>query len=894
MKTKRPKSTNPLLKKKKLKELLDLKCSTSRQNNNMPKIPSNYVKTETLERPKTSLRSIQKLNLFSKNNDDNLDVLNLIIETNPIQYNSKKIGKKLKAINPLFTKGTDENLKRPHYNINTEEVFYKYNLLYGNNTTNLIRTYSPKMRPKSASVSVFTKKMVTNLGESDYIFTEEEVLELINAKCKDIGIDVRDNIVNKFREYCNTKCKNRCVDLSECYLGIHSAKILSNILYTSSRIARLNLTRNNLGDEGVEILINGLKDSLSLLSLNVTSNSISHKGGLIVFSNLIYHQSLIDLNISSIEGTNRNRLTEKGISDIECFLKKNRFICSLNIAGNSIRDEGFILLSNGLNENVYLQKLNIANNEIHCRGLKKGLNIIKMSKIFALNISNNSIGDEGISCLADALKNFQNLKKLDVSFCNFEAIGFFYLLNILQNVKRIESLNVSGNNVKNGDFDYMRMPFINFGVKNLNMSKCSLGNKNTLVLGECLKNNETIRVLNISHNGITDQGFKSFQNLFTKNNTIEKLDVSSNFISDVTAREFVKSMKFNRSLKKLNFYDNQLHNEMRNVFLEILETNKSLVSINLVFNRIQMKTIDEINHILKINSEKQKSKFLPNLVKSIKNLQFDPDLFHYFTENIKSKKKQQDLLYKKVRQDDKLFTSLLRKDEKKIENKILEMDAINTSIKDYENKIKEIKTEIYSIDNKLKEQENIIGDKMRIEKTNIIKIKNDYLLVKADYESTKKDLDAAKEDTLRKVQFSVNKLNQAKKSYNTMLKSLEQKQKYYNDITNPDLLVPIGSNNIDNSNKVKKAKENEEEKKEIVLEEEDAMKNMRNKRTKSSSKIKKYNVTSNRTTELSETKANTRGNITERSAMDSIATYKNKESKNNIRPTTSNKKVIKK
>ena len=128
----------------------------------MPKIPSNYVKTETLERPKTSLRSIQKLNLFSKNNDDNLDVLNLIIETNPIQYNSKKIGKKLKAINPLFTKGTDENLKRPHYNINTEEVFYKYNLLYGNNTTNLIRTYSPKMRPKSASVSVFTKKMVTN------------------------------------------------------------------------------------------------------------------------------------------------------------------------------------------------------------------------------------------------------------------------------------------------------------------------------------------------------------------------------------------------------------------------------------------------------------------------------------------------------------------------------------------------------------------------------------------------------------------------------------------------------------------------------------------------------------------------------------------------------------
>ena len=38
-------------------------------------------------------------------------------------------------------------------------------------------------------------------------------------------------MISKFQEYCNSKCKNRIVDLSECYLGINSILIISNIIY---------------------------------------------------------------------------------------------------------------------------------------------------------------------------------------------------------------------------------------------------------------------------------------------------------------------------------------------------------------------------------------------------------------------------------------------------------------------------------------------------------------------------------------------------------------------------------------------------------------------------------------------------------------------------------------
>ena len=282
MKNKRPFSSNPFKIKNK-KQNLRIRLNSA--INDLTKNPR-FNTINNYFRPKTSIQSLGKLNLFSKNEEEKLDLLNLIIETNPNQYNSQKIKKKLIAINPLFLRGTEENLKRPNFALNTEEVFYKYNILYGNNTNNLIRTYSPKMRPMSASISSYNKKISQNLNENLYVFNHNEIVSLVQARCKDLGIDVRENMYYKFEEY-------TIVDLSECFIGINSIEIISDILYNTDRISRLNLTRNNLGDNGVKILINAIKDSHSLVSLNITSNSITHKGGEIIFGELINQQSIM-------------------------------------------------------------------------------------------------------------------------------------------------------------------------------------------------------------------------------------------------------------------------------------------------------------------------------------------------------------------------------------------------------------------------------------------------------------------------------------------------------------------------------------------------------------------------------------------------------------------------
>ena len=786
MKVRRPFSSNPF--KNQTKKALKLRLDSALNKNKITKrlntISNHY-------RPKTSHFKIN--NIFSKNTEANLDVLRLIIESNPNQYNSQKIQKKLGMINPLFLRGTEENLKRPNFNQNTEEVFYKYNLLYGSNTTNLIRTYSPKMRPMSASISGFNKKMAHDLNESIYVFEDEEIIELIRARCKDIGIDLRENMIHKFRDYCNSKCKNRIVDLSECYLGIHSVTLISSILYTSDRIARLNLAKNNLGDNGIKILISSIKNSLSLMSLNITSNSITHKGGEVIFKDLCNQQSLVDFNVSSVEGVNRNRLTAAGIRNIEKFLKVNLFIENLNICGNSIKDEGFVILCKGLNNNQSLYKLNISNNDIHHNGLYQGLKLISLCKLYSLNISNNPILDEGLKRLTDSLKSFNNLHKLNVSNCGFEFPGFEHLINALQYIKRIEYLNVSGNNIKSENFENLKPCFTTFGVKILNMSKCSLGNESTYILGDCISGNETIKKLNISDNKITDLGFKSFIPLFSNNNVIETFDCSVNFISDVTAKDFIKNMKFNRALKRINFFDNQLKNEMGNLFIEILESNKTLINVNLIYNRVQMKTIDEINRILKLNNEKQKAKFLPNLLKDIKALQFNPELFSFYTQNINNKRSQQEVLYKKAREDDRHFTRLLNRENKRIEVRVQEMKSIQEQILECQKEIKIVREKYENLQSKIRGHEDEMTEKIDEEIKLLKEIKNKNSFLEADYNSTKKDLENVIVETKEKHKISQDKLALAQKSVKSMTQQIKRKTELLKNLNNPQMLVPIKS-----------------------------------------------------------------------------------------------------
>ena len=757
---------------------------------------SSKFKSKNQTRPQTTNFSS---NLFSRSDNEDLDYLNLIINSNPNQFNREMIQKKMEQINPMYIIGTDKNMKRPKLSYKTEEVFYNYNLLYGNKTQNLIRTYSPKMHPSSSSVKVFLKKFNHTLKEDFPIFNEEEILLFCNSKCKDIGISFRENIFYKFKDFCNNRCKNRIADLSDSFLGINSVKFLIGILYNTEKISRLNLSKNNIGDVGTELLVNSLKDSKSLLSLDISSNSISYKGGMILFTKFINQQSIINLDISSHEGINRNRLTSKGITNIVQFLEKNLFLEKLNISSNSLKNEGFELICKGLNNNINLRELNIGNNDINEEGLEQYLKYIDTTKIISLNISGNKIKDEGLIIFANNLRHFPELKILNISNCGIKFKGFRELLKILQSVRRIESLDASNNNIASENFEELKMFFCAFGLRYLNLSKCHLEDETSYILGECLSLNETIKKLVLSKNKISDTGFSSFVQLLSNNSTLEHIDLSCNFISEKTAIKFISNAENNMTLKYINFYDNHIRNDIGKHVLRILDTNKTLVKINLLFNRVQLKTIEEINEKLKINSIKKRNKLIPDIQRSIRDLEFDPKLFRILIRQIKNKNEQQKSIRKKIKQENKNYALLINKEHKLVQNKKDELKEVEKKLNNIDKKISNISANMELLEQNLNINENEIKKQIKIENRAKGEIEVVNMQAKAEYELTKKEMEDIINKTRVKYGQSQDKIIDAQKALNNLNITLKKLNKLYENLMNPKKLSPIKKESRNNT-----------------------------------------------------------------------------------------------
>ena len=680
--------------------------------------------------------------------------------------------KKIKKINPLMSIDINSSLILPEMNSN---VMNPMQVIKRNNS----------------SLEFYLKTM-SESKKGTNVMNDQELVLLLQAKCKDIGINFRENMFFKFKEFCNTRCKNRIADFSESYLGLNSIKVISLLLLDTNRLSRLDLSRNNIGNLGVEILVNSIKKSRSLVSLNLSSNSISHKGGQLIFDSFIYQQSIVDLNLSSLEGSNRNRITSVGLENIPIYLSINHFIENLHLSGNSIKNEGFLYICEGLEKNQSLQYLDISNNGINEKGIKKGLEVISTYKIYSkinnLNISNNQILNTGILLLTGNLRYFPNLTSLNISYCGLEFKGFQSLLTTVQHMKRLEHLNVSGNVLKSDNFYILKEFFAVFGIRYLNMARCSLGDKSAYYLGECVSSNESLKYLNISGNNISDAGFKGLMNIFKFNKSIESFDCSCNFITNNTCREFVRSLFYNICLKSINFYDNQLNDEIGGDFLNVIETNSNLIHINLTYNRIQSKTIDDINKKLKINYEKRKNNIIPEIERSIRDLEFRPEQFETLSRIIIEKQNLLKISYKKLKEDEKNFNNLMQKENKKLEEEKNRLEKLVDQRKNLENEIFTINKRREDDDFETKNEEEKTRNKIEFERRKVIDIQkeNEDLLVL--YNKKKKEVDEKIQKIEKKLTISSNKYNSAKSQYDQKDKEYIEKFKYYQSLLNPNLL----------------------------------------------------------------------------------------------------------
>jgi len=711
-------------------------------------------------------------------------------------------------------------LKNRVLNNNIDKQFYKYNILYGYKSNNIITTYSPKLRPNSSSVDTKSKNFLSSNNsfiEKKEIFNEEQIQLLFEKKCKDLNVPIKIDLFNRFNDYIKQKCSNRIIDLCECNISLNSINALCSILYNSNICSRLILGKNNLGDKGVKNLMKILKNNTSIVYLDLSSNNIGILGGDEIFKMLIDNISIININLSSVEGINRNRICSEGVKNIEYTLKYNKFLEEINLSSNSLKNDGLKYIIKGLNKNTILKNLNISNNEINDKGMIHFKNL-QYCKLLTLNISNNSIKNFGLDILSKCLisDSLSNLKTLILSNCNLNFEG---IKNFFRNIDLNHSINtliLNNNNLSDGNFSDLELYLKNMNIKEIGLGSCNLS-KNIEDISSIIINSNTLKKVDLSHNSIDDDTFIFFINLPKNNSILKHIDFSKNFITDFSCVHFIQGLISNRTLKTINFYDNQLNNNSANNLINIFKFNKTLTNINLESNRIQIRLMNEIKIFIKRNNNILKQKLIPIVKQNILNLKFEPSLINSISKRIKDCEDERENLIEKVKEDSIRFNKQKEIEINNLnkcieENKIIEkeIEKINEQKKDIENiikdnnkesliKINEIKNKINEINNDNKK----IQEKNKILQIDLDNMKNDLndIIIK-----TKLQLKLEKDN----YELSIIKLNNLRNDLENKMCELVEIKNFKFDIKKSKTINKNESHNISskNSNEINKKKKN--------------------------------------------------------------------------------------
>jgi len=425
----------------------------------------------------------------------------------------------------------------------------------------------------------------------------------------------------------NTESSSKNVDISDSdpesslhwfnyQQDMHNANILSDCLMDNNTLQELNLSNINntlqrlnlfninikMSPEGTKRIIEVLQVNTTLIRFNISMHDLSESNVILTYSNsLIQNNTLQEL---SIAGTG---ITKNGFKMIINALRLNTTLLSLDVSCNSCLGEA-IGISSYLKNNTTLKELYLKSTFFG------GCQIDVMMKVLSVNtalqklvISNNYIGDVGAAAISRCLKHNNSLKILHVSGCFISNVGIKDIaeaLKIKANIA-LQKLDISWNGPMTNDsleqFDTCLKD--NHTLKKLDLSNLQITSEG---IQQIIQSGMTLKQLNISNNKFNNEVLTTIcDSLKSSTTTIKKFCISN--VTTAGIKMLIEALSSNHSLQKLDISANNFSDDGADAISAYLsKSTTTLLELNISCNNIKTFGVKKIVEALKNNSTLRK------------------------------------------------------------------------------------------------------------------------------------------------------------------------------------------------------------------------------------------------------------------------------------------------
>ena len=229
-----------------------------------------------------------------------------------------------------------------------------------------------------------------------------------------------------------------------------------------------------------------------------------------------------------------------------------------------------------------------------CFVLGYALSHITFTGHWEIEISWSHVDDEcvemlvgGVNFMSSTVLKCVKITKLVLSKNSITDRGATALAEMLKENRTLRQLDIGGNSIDVGAaIALVEMLKEKKTLQQLSIRNNFIGDGGATTLAEILKENKTLQQLDIGDTSIGNGGATILAERLKENRTLQKLDIGFNSIGDGGVTALVEMLKENRTLQQLDISSNSIGDGGATALTEMLKVNRTLQQLDISFNSI--------------------------------------------------------------------------------------------------------------------------------------------------------------------------------------------------------------------------------------------------------------------------------------------------------------------